>query len=134
MSDHFSLIRQQTADWLKASGYHRSDLAKELGWSESFFSEFMSEKSGLGGLKLCQLAAVVSKPPKTTKPNKGARICGIQAMGRTVKGVFELNEANMAGFANNHAKTNFNQRRIDALNINVGTQYEVIRDQKEFSK
>ena len=130
MPDPFSLIRQQTVEWLKASGYRRSDLAKELNWSESFLSEFMSEKSGLGGLKLCQLAAVVSQPPKLNKPNKGARICGIQSMGRTVKGILELNEANMAEFANEHTETNFNKRREANLNHNKGTVYEMTRNQE----
>jgi predicted transcriptional regulator len=71
MPDHFSLIRQQTAHWLKASGYHQNELAPELNWSESFLSEFMSGKSGLGGLKLCQLTAVVSRPPKTQQTQQG---------------------------------------------------------------
>jgi hypothetical protein len=123
MPDHFSLIRQQTADWLKASGYHRNELAKELNWSESFLSEFMSGKSGLGGLKLCQLAAVVSQSPKVNKLNKGARICGIQSMGRTVKGILELNEQNMVEFEKNHTAANFNKQREDILNLNRGTTF-----------
>ena len=121
MPDHFSLIRQQTADWLKASGYHRSDLARELNWSDSFLSEFLSGKSGLGGLAFCQLAGIVSQPPKVNKFNKGARICSAQSMGRTVKGVLELNEANMAEFANEHEQTNLTKQREAILNHNKGT-------------
>ena len=103
MPDYFSAIRQQTTEWLKASGYHRSDLAKELGWSESFLSEFMSGKSGLGGLSLCQLTSVVSQPPKLNKINKGARICGIQSMGRTIRGILELDGDTMDKVNDNHA-------------------------------
>ena len=121
MPDPFWLIRQQTADWLKTSGYHRNEVAKELNWSESFLSEFMSGKSGLGGLKLCQLTAVVSQSPKLNKPNKGARICGIQSMGRTVKGILELNEANMVELANAHTQINLEEMREDNRNRNKGT-------------
>jgi hypothetical protein len=127
MPDIFSAIRQQTTEWLAASGYHRSDLAKELKWSESFLSEFMSGKSGLGGLALCQLTAVVSQPPKVNKFNKGARICSAQSMGRTIKGVLELNEANMAEFADKHTET-IHDRMTAAIHAhNKNTPYDLSR-------
>jgi hypothetical protein len=90
----------------------------------------MSGKSGLGGLRLCQLTAVVSQSPKVNKFNKGARICSAQSMGKTIKGVLELNEANMAEFANDHTETNFNKSREAIFNHNKGTVYDMTRNQE----
>ena len=123
MPDIFSAIRQQTTEWLKASGYHQSDLAKDLGWSKAFFSEFISGKSGLGGLALCQLTSLVSQPPKVNKFNKGARICSAQSMGKTIKGVLQLNEANMAEFADNHTEVNRDRMNTAARTHNDNTTF-----------
>jgi hypothetical protein len=43
MPEQYSLLRQQTLDWLKAGGYSRADLAAELNWSE-WRANFMTKQ------------------------------------------------------------------------------------------
>jgi transcriptional regulator with XRE-family HTH domain len=107
----FSIIRQQTLDWLKASGYSRAELAKELAWSESYLSDVLSAKCNLSALNFCKLSNTVMQSPKVNKPNRGARICGIQSLGKAVKGVLELHADTMELAREQHTENFLNDRR-----------------------
>jgi hypothetical protein len=88
MFDPLHNLRLQVKGWLLENDQTQAQLSKLLGFkSESTISEFLSG----GTLTLAtytRLQAIVSSPPQV---NLNPRICHMQASGKHLKGILELN-------------------------------------------
>ena len=88
----FASLRDRTKAYIAKFGYRQNQVAEAIGVSESHMADFLSARRGLSDITFAKLEHVLSlnanqrKLQFYTVGSTGARMCNLQAKGKTLKG------------------------------------------------
>jgi hypothetical protein len=122
-NDPVAALREDVRSYLAKNHVKQKALARLAETTEQTISDFLGKRErGLMAETFARLSFIVANDivPKSN------RIVHAQSFGQPVPDIV-LDDAEMAEFKTEHTQALFDQERLDVLNHNIGTQYDLSR-------